>query len=205
MVRTARLSLRCSMGARRGLSGTAKVSAEGQQQEQGSSSSTATGPAPGSSTSRRASLTSLLTDSKPLPASASPSRRIPRSLAVPARRPPNSLQRSPYKSSIEPLEVARYRLHATCNKHNTILNLTRDMQLVDTSNVRETFNAVQQGIGFASMDPTEEQKERDAKMYGQSVARVTCGSVGFRKAQRSTFEAATRCANRMFEMIEQLG
>jgi len=66
------------------------------------------------------------------------------------------------------------------------------------------LHAGEQGIGFSN-DTSLEEKERDAKQYGQTVGRVSCGSVGFRKAQRATFEAATRCSARMFEIIEQLG
>jgi len=45
----------------------------------------------------------------------------------------------------------------------------------------------------------------DPKIYGQTVLRSSSGAVGFKKGQRSSFEAATRASNRMFEMIEKLG
>jgi len=45
----------------------------------------------------------------------------------------------------------------------------------------------------------------DSKIYGQTVLRSSCGTVGFKKGQRSSFEAATRASNQMFTMIEQLG
>ena len=95
-------------------------------------------------------------------------------------------------------------MHAHCGKHNTILSLTKDLQIIDPNDPKAVLTAVERGVGFSG-DPTTEARERDAKQYGQTVARASCGSVGFRKGQRGTFEAATRCAARMFEAIEQLG
>lgn len=98
--------------------------------------------------------------------------------------------------------MARYRLHAHCAKHNTILSLTRDLPSdMEHMTPRAVLNSaeagtLQAGSSSGSVDP---------KIYGQTVLRSSCGTVGFKKGQRSTFEAATRASNQMFDMIEQLG
>lgn len=63
----------------------------------------------------------------------------------------------------------------------------------------------QEGQGFGNPDADPELYDKSTnKTYGQTVARTSCGQLGFRKAQRSTFEAATKTALRMFDMIDGL-
>lgn len=102
-----------------------------------------------------------------------------------------------------------YRLHAHCTKHNTILNLTRDVPKVfdgETTTVRQVYEAAQRG-GFRppQQQQLQQQQPGDSKVYGQTVLRTSCGTVGFKKGQRSSFEAATRAANKMIELIDGLG
>ena len=103
------------------------------------------------------------------------------------------------------IQAFPYRLHAHCSKHNTILSLTRDIPPVlpdfgdnQPGQARGVYNATRAGIPFAS-NPV------DPKVFGQTVARTSCGNLGFKKAQRGTFEAATRTASKMFELIDGLG
>ena len=199
LAKTSRMSLRANAGGQRGMSSSRAVL----EPETSSSASTST-------SATRPSTASLLNDPSPLSAApaASSSSDSSRSSTIPAfRSGPLAAQRSPPfgRSSIEPLRhAARYRLHAHCGKHNTLLSLTKDTQMINSSSPRAALHAGEQGIGFSN-DTSLEEKERDAKQYGQTVGRVSCGSVGFRKAQRATFEAATRCSARIFEIIEQLG
>lgn len=110
--------------------------------------------------------------------------------------------RSPYSPSrLHP--VAPYRLHAHCTKHNTILSLTKDLpdelqKYLENKNVEGAFNAMQSGKGVSedSIDP---------KILGQTVLRVSPGLLGLKKAQRGTFEAASRASVQMFNLIAQLG
>lgn len=92
-----------------------------------------------------------------------------------------------------------YRLHAHCSKHNTVLSLCRDLP-VAASGGRETLASIRNG----TMGSAQSDGPMDASVYGNTVARVSCGQVGFRKAQRSTFEAATRATNKMLDLIDGL-
>ena len=91
-----------------------------------------------------------------------------------------------------------YRLHAHCTKHNTILSLTRDVPHLDDGDVSGILQKLKSGERAVSTPV-------DSTIFGKTVARVTCGALGFKKAQRGTFEAATRTTGRMLELIEQVG
>ena len=102
-----------------------------------------------------------------------------------------------------------YRLHVHASKHNTILSLCRDLPPPPIegkgSAPRGVLERAQEGQGFGNPDADPELYDKSTnKTYGQTVARTSCGQLGFRKAQRSTFEAATKTALRMFDMIDGL-
>ena len=104
-----------------------------------------------------------------------------------------------------------YRLHVHASKHNTILSLCRDLppppiDMEARYNApRAVLDRANEGSGFGNPDADPEMYDKSTnKTYGQTVARTSCGQLGFRKAQRSTFEAATKTALRMFDMIDGL-
>jgi hypothetical protein len=79
------------------------------------------------------------------------------------------------------LKVGRsvpYRVKATCTSNNTHLVL--------------------------SLLPTAEDPTADSKPTAEVVAWTTGGSVGFKKAQRGGYEAATQAALRMWEIVDDL-
>lgn len=102
------------------------------------------------------------------------------------------------------LPPAPYRLHAHCTKHNTILALTKDLpeslqSYTRKRNVEGAFNALESGKGVS------EEGAVDPSTLGQTVLRTSPGLLGLKKAQRGTFEAASRASVQMFNLIAQLG
>lgn len=102
-----------------------------------------------------------------------------------------------------PSRGAPYRLHAHCTKHNTILALTRDLpgnqaDYNENQDAEGMYDALQSGRGVSdgAVDP---------KILGQTVLRTSPGLLGLKKAQRGTFEAASRASVQMFNLIAQLG
>lgn len=166
-----------------------------------------------SSTSRRmlatTSLDEMITGTAPvsspsssvvLPPAPTPASKA--SLPFHLSRPNRSSSSVPATSTTRMGELpsAPYVLHAHCMKHNTILTLTRGSHtLLDDMNVQQTYDTLSAGRG------EEHRQAVDPAVYGQTVAKASCGTVGFKKGQRSSFEAATRTANKMFELIRSLG
>lgn len=95
-----------------------------------------------------------------------------------------------------------YKLHAHCTKHNTILSFTKSSlpsaeDLSERQDASTAYNNLANGIGLGNGSLP--------KYYGQTVLRTSPGMLGLRKAQRGTFEAATRASLQMFTLIRQLG
>lgn len=59
--------------------------------------------------------------------------------------------------------------------------------------------------GALARGQTVDEKPVDPKILGQTVLRVSPGMLGLKKAQRGTFEAASRASVQMFNLIAQLG
>lgn len=195
----------CSIaaGGIRNFSKSCNVQAEEQQAQASTSESSSLPPLPSTSQSSKPSLASIL---KASPAAASPSASLPQSRAprLPIT-PPTPGRRSvafgngrqSYRSG------APYRLHAHCSKHNTILALTKDLppsseELMANKDAPALYGALARG-------QTVDEKPVDPKILGQTVLRVSPGMLGLKKAQRGTFEAASRASVQMFNLIAQLG
>jgi len=108
-----------------------------------------------------------------------------------------------------------YRLHAQCTKHNTILNLTRSIpesRILQSDSEEDQPSATQIVKAYSSPSRTRANREAEdqvrgieQKLVGSTVLRTSSGTVGFKKGQRSSFEAATRATNKMLELIGSLG
>lgn len=61
------------------------------------------------------------------------------------------------------------------------------------------YNQLKTGAGVSNNGP------ESANILGQTVLRVSPGLLGLKKAQRGTFEAASRASVQMFNLIAQLG
>lgn len=98
---------------------------------------------------------------------------------------------------------APYRLHAHCTKHNTILALTRD--LPGDQQAYEATRDAKRMLGDLESNKGVAETAVDRKILGQTVLRTSPGLLGLKKAQRGTFEAASRASVQMFDLIAQLG
>ena len=69
---------------------------------------------------------------------------------------------------------------------------------VETKDAKGMYNdlATNKGASTENVDP---------KILGQTVLRTSPGLLGLKKAQRGTFEAASRASIQMFTLISQLG
>lgn len=162
------------------------------------------------SASSAASLDQLIVGDAPVAFSGPPPRSPSSSPFSSRSRESPSSSRSLFSSQTDRQGNANpYRLHVHASKHNTILSLCRDLPPPPMegsgSSPRDVMQRAQEGQGFGNPDADPETYDKSTnKTYGQTVARTSCGQLGFRKAQRSTFEAATKTALRMFELIDGL-